>query len=188
MTVKTLFTHLKWGVLVPIGGFLPERIILVLFLLILLLLLLNVINGRGRRQETCASFDNDYQLAKTRWRREFFRSRDKSKLAPVAGIDEDDSARAGLTNKALKPNGKIIKVIDKNRQGRKAYQFAKLRWRNEISDQLFEKRIQSVFERIRESDPAEYQKGIEEIRTLLYMRKNSLKTSPVDLNSSNRST
>ncbi len=71
-------------------------------------------------------------------------------------------------------SNRFIRVIEKDLRSNLAYKEAKFRWRNEINDQVFEKRIQVVFEQIRDANAGEYKKGIKEIHYLMDLRRNSL--------------
>jgi len=53
----------------------------------------------------------------------------------------------------------------------------KIRWENESKDREYEKKIEEIFDRIRESTKEEYQQGIEEIQKLLHLRQQNLNQS-----------
>ena len=50
----------------------------------------------------------------------------------------------------------------------------KNRWEKELKDREYEKKIEEIFDRIRESSKDEYQQGINEIQALLYLRQQNL--------------
>ena len=53
----------------------------------------------------------------------------------------------------------------------------KIRWENELKDREYEKKVEEIFARIRESTKEEYQQGIEEIQKLLHLRQQNLNQS-----------
>ena len=96
----------------------------------------------------------------------------KVKLHPKveAQLEQEEESKQSSTT----ISNKIINVIEKDSDGALEYKSAKARWRNEINDQAFEKRIQTIFTDIRDVDDQSYNAGIQEIRHLLDLRRESL--------------
>lgn len=145
----------------------PDRILLAILLFISLILLLNRITQvtPDRQKHGTEMPRVSYETAKSNWKNEMLGRQSGRRLRQ----------RRSKPFKARKSN--IIRLVDEGEMAHQSYQEAKLRWRNEINDQAIERRIQSVFERIRSSDDDAYQKGLKEISNLLKLRQNSLMKS-----------
>ncbi len=135
---------------------LPFKILVMLMLAICLILIVGnlsispLILGRNLMRNQKDESEDEYERIKREWKEQ---------------IERDQE----LTQKIEET---IIRLIDQNKENK--YEHAKIRWKREIMDKKYERRIQRIFSRIRDSDSKMYQHGIKEIQEILALRKSNL--------------
>ncbi|MCP4755784.1 MAG: hypothetical protein GY866_33385 [Proteobacteria bacterium] len=152
---------------------LPIRMLMATMLFIFLMLLIDKVSMvPGESAQKGGPMRNeDYELAKVKWKSEIEHNQDLETTSIKRKIKSKNIAkkRGRVSSNKTKANGDFRKAGTDTE-----YELAKRRWRREIRDKQFERRVRNLFSRIRESELDEYQRGIEEIRHLLITRCNSL--------------
>ncbi len=161
--------------------FVPFRIIIAMMLFVFLLILINKIytSPAFNYNEIDLLVNDEYEKAKQQWKKEIeHEQRIKAIVNKRNQKDWDNKLNASQKN--LKNSGhSIISIVQKNGEIASTYFEVKKRWRKEINDMAFERRIQNIFCRIRESETEDYERGIKEIEKLLSMRRDSLLDMPL---------
>ena len=156
--------------------FLPERLIVAALLAIFLLLVLNGISAFS--SSTQDSFQSErfdqYEMAKSAWKKELEHDLKIQEIIKERETGQNLKRREHRTKPIQIRQNRIMRVVEIEKGMVMKYQEAKNRWRMEMNDQVFEKRVQSVFKRIRNGNELEYQQGLEEIQRLLSLRSHSL--------------
>lgn len=159
--------------------FLPDRLIIAGLLLIALMILLNLISFSPSKNHTklnARSIDK-YELAKSEWKKELEHDLNIQEIIKERNRQEIRKLRTQRSKPIQIQQKGIIRIVDQKASEELPYRTIKTRWRNELNDQAFENRIQTVFEKIRHESEPDYLQGIEEIKKLLVLRFNSLKQS-----------
>jgi len=150
--------------------FLPERLLIAAFLVVMMMLFVNRLSS----SQACVpnkirtDIEKNPVAVKLRLNKKVEQCIQEEKRGEKKPI-----AAENLNEKPAGPN-RFMSLVEKDARTNIAYKEAKLRWRNEINDQAFEKRIQTIFEQIRDANSVDYEKGIQEIHHLLDLRRNSL--------------
>ena len=166
--------------------FLPDRLLIAAMLFVLLLLIMNRIDNSSSILNTGFVFENSgrEEQSKRNRKMEFGNEHSFGRILEI--LKNKQSVTTEIQTKQLPTyNGKsIIKNIDRNSKNKIKYSLEQKRLRREIKDEEIERRIQTIFAKIRKSDQVTYEKGIEEIQELLIMRQNFLWDLPAYKNDS----
>lgn len=150
--------------------FLTERVLIASLLVIVLMLLVNRLTASQAMKHAIPT--TDLTATETSFQLRLNKNVEQALQKNSLKNSKPDSRENNKNH--LDRQNPIIRMIEKNDQGKVEYDEAKLRWRNEMNDQAFEKRIQTIFDRIRDAESEEYKEGIREIDHLLELRRNSL--------------
>lgn len=141
--------------------FLPERLTVAGLLGIFLLMFLNKVSDEN--QPATSPGLSLWKASDGQYSADFYKLLDTfKKFMPLENVLQ---ASNGET---------IIKYLDNTPPSFKEIKLRRSRMKREANDHLIEKRIQMIFENIRDSNGVEYQRGLQEIQQLLQMRSNCL--------------